>query len=66
MAIAPFLRHKHVRIDQEKLDKTKKPLQANSETEALDRALVLVVAEARIDEALRGARGKGKLKKVFS
>jgi len=66
MAAAPFLRHKHVRIDQVKLDRAKKVLEANTETEALDRALDLVVAEAGIDEALRGARAKGRLKKVFS
>jgi hypothetical protein len=59
------LRHKHVRIDQAKLDKAKKVLDARTDTETLDRALSLVVTEGEIDAALRGIRGKGKLKKVF-
>jgi hypothetical protein len=59
------LRHKHVRIDQIKLDKAKRVLDARTDTEALDRALSLVVSEGEIDAALRGIRGKGKLKKTF-
>jgi len=59
------LRHKHVRIDQAKLERAKQVLDARTETEALDRALNLVVTEAEIDAALRAVRGKGKLKKVF-
>lgn len=64
MASSP-LRHKHVRIDQAKLEKAKRVLDARTDTEALDRALSLVVSEGGIDAALRGTRGKGKLKKVF-
>jgi hypothetical protein len=59
------LRHKHVRIDQAKLEKAKKLLEARTDTEALDRALSLVVREGEIDAALRSIRRKGKLKKVF-
>ncbi len=59
------LRHKHVRIDQAKLEKVKQLLDARTDTEALDRALNLVVSEGEIDAALRGIRGKGKLKKIF-
>jgi hypothetical protein len=59
------LRHKHVRIDQAKLDKARRLLAARTDTEALDRALSLVVGEGRIDAALRGVRGKGTLRKVF-
>ena len=59
------LRHKHVRIDQAKLQKAKRILDARTDTEALDRALSLVVTEAEIGSALRAARGKGKLKKIF-
>jgi hypothetical protein len=64
MAASP-LRHKHVRIDQAKLDKARRVLDARTETEAVDRALSLVVTEGGIDAALRGIRGKGKLKKAF-
>ena len=59
------LRHKHVRIDQRKLDRARRALGARTETETLDRALDIVVAEADIDRALRSARGKVKIRRVF-
>ena len=59
------LRHKHVRIDQAKLAKAKRVLDARTDTEALDRALSLVVTEGEIDAALRAIAGKGKIRKVF-
>ena len=59
------LRHKHVQLDQRKLDRARRALGARTETETLDRALDLVVTEADIDQALRAARGKGKLRRVF-
>ena len=65
MAAGSVLRHKHVRIDQGKLEKAKKVLDARTETEALDRALSLVVSEGEIDATLRSARGKSRLKKAF-
>jgi len=66
MAATPLLRHKHVRIDQAKLRKAKKILGANTDTQALDRALTLVVTEADIDSVLQRSRAKGSLKKIFS
>jgi hypothetical protein len=65
MAATTSFRHKHVRIDQLKLDRARRILEAETETETLDRALTVVVAEARIDTVLRGVAGKGSLKKVF-
>lgn len=65
MAAPASVRHKHIRIDQSKLDKARKVLAATTETEALDRALSLVVSEADIDTALRQGAAKGKLKKLF-
>jgi hypothetical protein len=65
MATISSIRHKHLRIDQAKLDKAKRVLSAATETEALDRALTLVVSEAAVDATLRQVAGKGKLKKVF-
>ena len=59
------VRHKHIRIDQAKLDKARRVLAAATETEALDRALTLVVSEAAVNTALRQVAGKGKLKKIF-
>ena len=59
------LRHKHVQLDQRKLDRARRALGARTETETLHRALDLVVTEADIDRALRAGRGKGKLRRVF-
>ena len=65
MAATASIRHKHIRIDQTKLDKVRKVFAAATETEALDRALTLVVSEADINATLRQLAGKGRLKKVF-
>ena len=65
MAATALVRHKYIRIDQRKLDKARKVLAASTETEALDRALTLVVSEADIDGALRQGAAKGRLKKLF-
>lgn len=62
---ATAFRHKHVRIDQAKLDRARKVLRASTDTEALDRALMIVVSEADIDATLRKTAGKGRIKKVF-
>ena len=62
---ASALRHKHVRLDQLKLRKARKILEAATDTETLDRALELVVSEAGIDAVLRRVRAKGGLRKVF-
>ena len=65
MAATAEVRHKHLRIDQAKLDRARKILAAATDTETVDRALTLVVSEAGIDVALRRVAGKGKLKKLF-
>jgi hypothetical protein len=65
MAVTASVRHKHIRVDQAKLDKARTLLAAATETEALDRALTLVVSEGDIDTALRQGARKGKLKKLF-
>jgi hypothetical protein len=66
MAATPEFRHKHVRIDQRKLDRARRILEAETETETLDRALGVVVAEAEVDAALRRVRAKARLEKVFA
>ena len=65
MVTTASVRHKHIRIDQAKLDKARKVLAVATETEALDRALTLVVSEAEVDAALRAVSRKGRLKKLF-
>ena len=62
---AESLRHKHVQLDQRKLNKVRRILGVRTETEALDRALNIVVSEADIDTALRKVRGRGRIRKVF-
>lgn len=62
---AASLRHKHLQLDQEKLDRARRILGAKTETEALDRALSIVVSEAEINKALAKVRGKGRIRKVF-
>ncbi len=52
-------------LDQGKLNRAKSVLGAKTETEAVDRALDLVVAEAEVDKVLRGAKGRARLRKVF-
>ena len=59
------LKHKHMRVDQKKLDRARKALQAGTETETVDRALDLILAEAGIDAALRRYGGKASLVKIF-
>ena len=58
------IRRKNVRVPV-KLAKAKRLLDAPTDTEALDRALTLVVFEGEIDETLRRIGSKGSLKKVF-
>ena len=65
MASTASVRHKHIRIDQAKLDKARKVLDAATETETLDRALTLVVSEAEVDAALREVSRRGRLEKLF-
>lgn len=64
-AMATRVRHKHVRLDQDKLDRARRALRARTETETPERALDLVVMEATIDAALRAVRAKGKLRRLF-
>jgi len=66
MAATPEFRHKHVRIDQRKLDRARRILEAETETETLDRALGVVVAEAQLDAILRRVRSKARIEKVFA
>lgn len=61
----PSLRHKHVQLDQGKLNRAREILRAKTETEALGRALDIVISEAEIDTALKKVRGKGRIRKVF-
>lgn len=59
------LQRKVVHLDQAKLKRAQEILGTQTETETLDQALGLIVAESEIDVALKAARGKGRIRKVF-
>jgi len=42
-----MLRHKHIRLDQEKIDRVKKILAAETDTEAIDGALSKIIRESK-------------------
>jgi len=64
MASVP-VRHKHVRLNQAKLERVKSALGTATETEALEGAMDLVLGEAEILKALRRAKGKARIKNLF-
>jgi len=57
--------HKHLKLDQKKLDKAKNILQVSTESEAVSLALDVIVAEQQIRKTWKGIQGKGTLEKVF-
>lgn len=59
------IRHKHLKLDQRKIDQAKKCLGAKTETEAIERALDLLISEETINRALKKMGGQGHLKKVY-
>jgi hypothetical protein len=52
-------RHKHLKLDQTKIDRAKKLLGAKTEQETIERALDLVLGEERILKAHRRVRALG-------
>jgi hypothetical protein len=64
MASMP-VRHKHLRLNQEKLERVKSVLGSATETEALEGAMDLVLAEAEILKTLRRVRAKGRIRRLF-
>ena len=55
------IRHKHLRLSQTKLERVKSVLGTATETEALEGAMDLVLAEAEILKALRRVKGKARI-----
>jgi hypothetical protein len=64
MAMVP-IRHKHLRLNQAKLERVKSVLGSATETEALESAMDLVLTEAEILKTLRRIKGKGRVKRLF-
>lgn len=54
---AAALKHKHLRLDQRKIDFAKRYFGVKSEQEAIDQALSLLMEEDRLVKALKPLRG---------
>lgn len=61
-----LIRHKHLKLDQKKIDQAKTYLGVKTESEAIDQALEFLIAEKTINSTLRKIRGKGQIKKIFN
>lgn len=59
------IRHKHLKIDQSKLDRAKKLLRVSTEQETIDRALDAVLADQAIVSVHKKARKVGGIVDVF-
>lgn len=58
-------RHTHLQLDHAKLTRDKTVLRAKTETEAIERALALVVEEHRLDQPLKRMKRHMQLRRVF-
>ena len=59
------LRHKHLKVDQRKLDRAKQLLKLPTEQATIDRALDAVLADELIAKAHKKIRGIGGVDDVF-
>lgn len=59
------IRRKNLNIDQAKLDRVKDLLGAKSETEAVDRALDLLLLREELVEGIRRIAGTGGVRDVY-
>ena len=59
-------RKKPQRLDQGKLDRLKALLGTQSDTEAIEQAIDLLLAEEDIKATLRKVKGKGRIERVFA
>jgi hypothetical protein len=53
----PAMKHKHLKLDQKKIDFAKRYFGVDSEQEAIDRALSLLIEEKEILAAMKPLRG---------
>lgn len=63
---AEAARQKARRLNQEKLDRLKTLLGVQSDTEAIEQAIDLLLAEEDIKTTLRKLKGKGRIERVFA
>ena len=60
-----MLKHKHLKLDQSKIDRAKKLLGAKTEQETVEQALDLVLGEVPILKAHRRVRAVGGFEDAF-
>jgi hypothetical protein len=60
-----MIRHKHLKLDQTKIDRARKLLGTKTEQETIDRALDLVLSEEAIVKTHRRLKGVGGFEDVF-
>lgn len=61
----PKIKDKHLKLDQEKIDKVRKILGAKTDTDAVDKALSQVITDTEIDMVLKKLSGKLNISKVY-
>ena len=59
------IRHKHLKLDQRKIDQARRALGTTTEQETLERALDMVLAEDRIIRVLRRGKKMGGFEDFF-
>jgi hypothetical protein len=62
---APKVRRKNLNIDQGKLDRVRKLLGANTETEAIDQALSALLLQEELIAGVRRIAASGGVENVF-
>ncbi|MBK8253609.1 MAG: hypothetical protein IPK82_13200 [Polyangiaceae bacterium] len=60
-----MVRHKHLKLDQSKIDRAKRLLGTDTERETIERALDLVLAEAPILQVHKRVKKVGGVEDVF-
>ncbi len=65
MKIATKVRKQFI-LDPEKIKAVKKITKTKTDTEAINKALDIIIANTRIEKMLLAIKGKGKIKDVYS
>jgi len=65
MKIAANVRKQFI-LDPEKIKSVKKITKAKTDTEAINKALDMIIANTKIEKMFMAIKGKGKIKDVYS
>ena len=52
-------------LEQDKIERVKKIVKAKTDTEAISRALDLIIENSKLEAALSSVRGKGNIKDIY-